>query len=77
MGKCQLLKSVVVWAGIAQLVCASIQVGRSGDRIPVEGETFLPGPDRPWGHPSPLHNEHRVYTGDKATGAWRRLPTPI
>ena len=35
-------------------------------------EIFLAGPDRPRGPTSLLYNEHGVYTGDKATRAWRQ-----
>ena len=43
--------------------------GRSRDRIPVGGEIFLTGPERPWGLPSLLHNEYWVFPGGKAAGA--------
>jgi hypothetical protein len=38
-----------------------LQVGRSGDRIPVGGEIFRTCPDRPWGPPSLLYNRYRVF----------------
>jgi len=34
------------------------------------GEIFRTCPDRPWGPPSLLYNEYRVFPGGKATGAW-------
>jgi hypothetical protein len=49
----------------------SLRAGRSGDRIPVEGEIFHTRPDRP----CPLYNGYRVFLGGKAAGAWRRPPT--
>jgi len=30
----------------------------------------------PWGPPSLLYNEHRVFPGGKAAGAWRWTPNP-
>ena len=54
----------------------SLQVGRSGDRIPVGGEIFRTRPDRPWGPPSLLPHGYRVFPGSKAAGAWRWSPTP-
>jgi hypothetical protein len=54
----------------------SLRAGRSGDRIPVGGETFLTRPDRPWDPPSLLYNGYRVFLGSKAAGPWRWPPTP-
>ena len=34
-------------------MCDSLQAGRSGDRIPVEGKIFPTSPERPWGPPAP------------------------
>ena len=39
----------------------SLQAGRSGDRIPVEGDIFRTCQDRPWGPPSFLYNGYRVF----------------
>ena len=55
---------------------ANLRAGRSGDRIPVDGEIFRTRPDRPWGLPSLLYNGYRVFAGGKAARAWRRPPTP-
>jgi hypothetical protein len=46
-----------------------LRAGRSGDRIPVEGEIFRTRPDRPWGPPSLLYNGYRFFPGGKAAGA--------
>jgi len=54
----------------------SLRAGRSGVRIPVRGEIFHTRLDRPWGPPSLLYNEYRVFPGDKAAGAWILSPTP-
>ena len=48
----------------------SLRAGRSVDRIPVGGEIFRTRPDRPWGPPSLLYNEYRVFPGGKTAGAW-------
>jgi hypothetical protein len=37
---------------------------------PVGGEIFRTRADRPWGPPSLLYNECRVFPGGKAAGAW-------
>jgi hypothetical protein len=37
---------------------------------PGGSEIFRKCPDRPWGPPSLLYNEYRVFPGDKAAGAW-------
>ena len=42
-----------------------LRAGRSGDRIPVGGKIFRTRPDRPWGPPSLVYNEHRVFPGRK------------
>jgi hypothetical protein len=49
------------------------RAGRSGDRIPVRGESeiFRTRPDRSWVPHSLLDNGYWVFPGDKATGAWR------
>ena len=52
----------------------SLRHGRSGDRIPVEGDVFRTRPDRLWGPPRPLYNGYRVFTGGKAAGAWCWTP---
>ena len=39
-------------------------------------EIFRTRPDRPWGPPSLLYNEYRVFAGWKTAGAWRWPPTP-
>ena len=55
----------------------SVHAGRSGDRIPVEGEIFLTRRDRPWGPPSLfIKCVLGVFPGGKAAGAWRYVPTP-
>jgi hypothetical protein len=40
-----------------------LRAGRSGDRIPVGGETFRTCPDRPWGPPSLLYNGYQIFPG--------------
>jgi hypothetical protein len=42
---------------------------------PGGGEIFRTRPDRPWGPPSLLYNEYRVFPGSKAAGAWCWPPT--
>jgi len=42
-----------------------LRAGRSGDRIPVEGEIYRTCPDRPWGPPRILYNGYRVFPGGK------------
>jgi len=37
-----------------------LRAGRSGDRIPVGGESFRIRQDRPWGPPSLLYSKFRV-----------------
>jgi hypothetical protein len=37
---------------------------------PGSGEIFRTRPDRPWGPPSLLYNEYRVFTGGEAAGTW-------
>jgi len=48
----------------------SLRTGRPGDRIPVGGEIFRSLPGRPWGLPSLLYKEYRVFPEGKAAGAW-------
>ena len=43
---------------------------------PGGGEIFRIRPDRSWGDPSLLYDGHRVFSGGKAAGAWRRPPIP-
>jgi hypothetical protein len=38
------------------------------NRIPVGDEIFRTCPDRPWGPPSLLYDEYRVFSGAKAAG---------
>jgi hypothetical protein len=40
-------------------------------KYPGGGEIFRTRPDRPWGPSSLLYNEHQVFPGGKAAGAWR------
>jgi len=54
----------------------SLRAGRFGDRIPVKGEIFRTGPDRPWGPRILLYKGYWVFPGGKAAGAWRWPPTP-
>jgi len=42
-----------------------LRAGRSGNRIPVGDEIFRTCPDRPWGPPSFLYNDYRVFPGGK------------
>ena len=49
----------------------SLADGRSGDRVPVDGEIFRTRPDRPWDPPSLLYNKYQVISRGKATRAWR------
>jgi hypothetical protein len=39
------------------------------NRIPVGSDIFHNRPDRPWGPPSLLCNDYRVFSGGKAGGA--------
>ena len=55
----------------------SLQAGRSGNRIPVGGETFRTRPDRPWDPPSLLLNGYRVFPwGIKRPGRDIHHPPP-
>jgi hypothetical protein len=69
-------KCNILWAGIAQ----SLQRLATGLTVrgsnPGGGDIFRTCPDRPWGSPSLLYSEYRVFPGGKATGAWRWPPTP-
>jgi len=40
------------------------------------GEIFRTRSDRPWGPPSFLYNEYRLFPGGKAAGGWLWPPTP-
>ena len=55
----------LLWAGYCSQYSYWLRAGRSGDRIPVEGEIFHTCPDWPWGPPSPLYNGYRVFPGGK------------
>jgi hypothetical protein len=58
-----LICSIYVHCGPGSVVgiATGLRAGRSGDRIPVEGEIFRTCPDRPWGPPSLLYNGYRVF----------------
>jgi len=43
---------------------------------PGVGKIFRTRPVRPWGPPSLLYNEYRVFPRDKAAGPWNWPPTP-
>jgi hypothetical protein len=49
-------------------ISTALRAGMSGDRISVGGEIFRTRPDQPWGPPSPLSNEYRVFRGVKRPG---------
>ena len=53
-----------------------LRAGRSGDRIPVEGEIFRTYPDRPWGPPSLLYNGYRVFPRGKERPGRDSDPSP-
>ena len=56
-----------MWAGID----IATRYGLDGPGIESRGgEIFRTRPDRPWGLPSPLYNDYRVFSGGKAAGAW-------
>jgi hypothetical protein len=69
-------KCNILWARIAQ----SLQRLATGFTVrgsnQVGGEIFHPCPDRPWGSPSLLYSEYRVFPCGKAAAAWRWPPTP-
>ena len=46
-------------------IVTELRAGRSGDRIPVLGETFHICSDRSWGPPSLLYNGYWVFLGGK------------
>jgi len=54
-----------------------LRAGRSGDRIPVGVEIFRTCPDRPWGPPSLLYNEYRVFPGGKERPGREANPSPL
>jgi len=58
---------LLIWAhGPGSVV--GIATGYVMERPGIEsqwGRIFRTCPDRPWGPPSPLYNEHRVFPGDK------------
>jgi hypothetical protein len=59
---------------LSRNIC-SLRSGRSGDHIPVGwGGDFSPLSKPVLG--CTLYNEYRVFSGDKAAGAWRLPPTP-
>ena len=67
---------IFVRAGISPVSIAT-RYGLDGPGIVSRGgEIFRTRPDRPWGPPSLLYNEYRVFPGGKAAGAWRWPPTP-
>jgi hypothetical protein len=54
-----------------------LRIGRPGDGIRVEGETFGTRPDRPWGPPSLLYSRYRVsFPGVKRPGRGVNQPHP-
>jgi hypothetical protein len=57
-------------------IATELRAGRSGDRIPVEGEIFRTRPDRPWGPPSFLYNGYRVYPGGRKRPGRGADPSP-
>ena len=54
-----------LWARQLSRYSDWLRDGRSGNRIPVEGEIFRTCPDRPWGPHSLLYNGYRVFPGGK------------
>ena len=59
-------RTAVVLQLLLLLLLLSIRAGRSGDRIPVGGDSFRTRPDRPWGPPCLLYNGYRVIPGGKS-----------
>ena len=53
-----------------------LQAGRSGYRFPVWDEIFRTCPERPWGPPSLLYNEYRVFPGGKERPGLDADPSP-
>ena len=51
-------------------------LGGLGYRIPVMGEIFRTCPNRPWGPPSLLYNEYRVFPGGKQRPGRDPDPSP-
>jgi len=71
---------MLVFPGIAVMmvgreIVVAIATGYGLDSLGIEsrwwGEIFRTHPERPWGPPSHLYNEYRVFPGGKAAGAWR------
>jgi hypothetical protein len=63
--------------GRVSLVGIATRYGLDGPGIEFRwGLDFRTSPDRPWGPPRLLYNEYWVFSGAKAAGAWRWLPTP-
>ena len=58
------------------VIATDLRAGRSGDRIPVEGEIFRTCPDRPWSPPSLLYNGYRVFPGGKEWPGRDADPSP-
>ena len=64
------------WTGQLSRYSDWLQAARSGDRIPVGGETFSTCPDRPWGPPSLLYNAYRSFPGGKERPGRDADPSP-
>jgi len=80
-GNCKFCNlNIVLRSGVGRDSSVSIvtlRAERSGDRIPLRGgEIFRTRPDWPWGPPSLLYTDYRVFTGGKAAGTWGWLPPP-
>ena len=58
-------------AGIVQSVQRLAMAWTVRGSNPGGGEIFRTCPDRPWGPHNILYTGYRVFTGGKATGAWR------
>jgi len=66
------LKGALGWGSVGSITTLlTVRVSSPG-----VGEIFRTGPDRPWGPPSLLYNEYRVFPGGKAARACRWPPTP-